>query len=373
MNLNNKVKSLVIFYPSFEKGGVEKNLINLVRNLDKKFRIYLISSLSKREANKILKKKINIIQISKKKISFIPNRFSSAFFGMISLFNLLKIIKKDFVVHSMQSNIAAMIVCFFLRKKILMRNSEDPLYSTYFSENKIMSIIVFIFKIITYNFVSGIITNSKGSKKSLEKFIFNKDKIFSIYNPYLINKNSKRYKREKIIINIARLRKQKDHITLIKAFNIFSKKYKDYKLVILGHGDQKKILYKEARNLSLQTKIKFLGWVNNTPDYLKKSKLFVLSSIYEGLGNVLIDAINYDVPCISTDCHSGPREILLNGKGGYLVPIKDYKSLGYKMIYAITNYNESKHRNKIAKKNLIRFDMKKQVSAYEKILIKFIN
>ena len=50
MNLNNKVKSLVIFYPSFEKGGVEKNLINLVRNLDKKFRIYLISSLSKKRS-----------------------------------------------------------------------------------------------------------------------------------------------------------------------------------------------------------------------------------------------------------------------------------------------------------------------------------
>ena len=67
MNLNNKVKSLVIFYPSFEKGGVEKNLINLVRNLDKKFRIYLISSLSKREANKILKKKLISFKYQKKK------------------------------------------------------------------------------------------------------------------------------------------------------------------------------------------------------------------------------------------------------------------------------------------------------------------
>ena len=64
--------------------------------------------------------------------------------------------------------------------------------------------------------------------------------------------------------------------------------------------------------------MKFKGWVKNTTPYLKKSKIFVLSSSYEGLGNVLIDAINYNVPCVSTNCPSGPSEILLNGKGGFL-------------------------------------------------------
>ena len=73
--------------------------------------------------------------------------------------------------------------------------------------------------------------------------------------------------------------------------------------------------------------------------YLKFSKIFVLSSVYEGLGNVLIDAINYDVPCVSTDCKSGPREILLNGKGGYLVKIRSPKLLAEKMDFCVGNYS----------------------------------
>ena len=69
--------------------------------------------------------------------------------------------------------------------------------------------------------------------------------------------------------------------------------------------------------LEIQNQVIFKGWVKDTTPYLKKSKIFVLSSVYEGLGNVLIDAINFDIPCISTDCPSGPNEILMNGRGGF--------------------------------------------------------
>ena len=89
--------------------------------------------------------------------------------------------------------------------------------------------------------------------------------------------------------------------------------------------------------------------------YVKKSKFFVLSSVYEGLGNVLLDAINYDTPCISTDCPSGPKEILLNGNGGYLVKTKSFNELAAKMEYCTKNYQKSVLKNRIAKKKLNRF------------------
>jgi len=362
-------KNLIIFYPSFERGGVEKNLQNIITNFDRKINIFLISSLDKNKSNNLFKRKINLIKISNKNLFFLPSRFSSAFFAMISLFNIIKKIKSNLVVHSMQSNVAAAIVCFVLRKKIVIRNSEDPIYSTFYSENKFLSYLIFFLKILTYNFVSGIITNSKGSKKSLEKFVLNKNKIVSIYNPYLLKKNLKKFKKKKLLINIGRLRKQKDHLTLIRAFKIFSQKYNDYKLVILGDGNKKNQILDEIKSLKLDNKIKVLGWKSDTTKYLKKSKLFVLSSIYEGLGNVLIDAINFDVPCVSTDCHSGPREILLNGRGGYLVPINNYKILAKKMIYALDNYNLSLEKNKIAKKKLYRFTTSKQVLAYQSFLL----
>lgn len=125
-----------------------------------------------------------------------------------------------------------------------------------------------------------------------------------------------------------------------------------------------------AKNFKIENKVLFKGWIKNTLPYLKKSKLFILSSIYEGLGNVLIDAINSNTPCISTNCHSGPREILLNGKGGYLVKIKSPILLAKKIIFCIENYSLALKKNEIAKKKLKRFYIKSQSKKYFDFLLK---
>ena len=146
------------------------------------------------------------------------------------------------------------------------------------------------------------------------------------------------------------MRKQKDHKTLLEAFQIFSSQNKDYKLLILGHGNLEHKLKLRCKELGIMDKVIFKGWVKNTNNYLKKSKIFVLSSVYEGLGNVLIDAINFNIPCISTNCPSGPSEILLNGKGGYLCLVKSPLQLANKMNYCIKNYSKSLKKNSFAKK-----------------------
>ena len=121
------------------------------------------------------------------------------------------------------------------------------------------------------------------------------------------------------IINVGRFRKQKNQILLIRAFHKFLKKNKNFKLVLVGDGILKKKIENEISNLNLNKNVILKGWVNNPLKYIRKSKLFVLTSLYEGLGNVLIDAVNHDVPCISTSCKSGLQEILLDGKGGYIL------------------------------------------------------
>ena len=359
-------KNLVIFYPSFEKGGVTKILENLIKYNDN-MNIHIITS------KKFLKKKnIHIHKYSNKfSLWKIPQRFNTSLNAMIKLYNLLKELNKNTIVHSMQSNIAAIIVCVILKKKIVIRNSENPIYSTLYSENIFFSSIVFILKLIFYNFADGIITNSKGSANSLKYFVFSKKKIFPIYNPYLKKINKSNYKKKNIVINIARLRKQKDHKTLLKAFKIFSNTHKNYKLIVLGHGNLENKLKDLTLKLNLNKKVEFKGWVNNSTKYLKFSKIFVLSSIYEGLGNVLIDAINLNVPCISTDCHSGPKEILLNGKGGYLAKVKSHNDLADKMIQSIKNYKISLKKNSFAKKKLSRFLIKNNSQIYFNYLNKF--
>ncbi len=360
-------KNLILFYPSFERGGVEKIIENLIKN-NKKFKITLISSKSAR--NNLNLKKINFIEVSSKiKIPFIHERYLSAINAMVVLYKYLNN-KKNFLIHSMQSNVAAIIVCILKKKKIIIRNSENPIYSFLYSESKFFSCISLILKYIFYNFADGIVTNSKGSKKSLEKFIINKNKIRVIYNPYLDKINKKKSKKSKYLISIGRLRKQKDHETLLKAFHIFSKTNNNYRLLLLGHGNLEIKLKKLARDLNIDKKVIFKGWVKNTSSYLKISKIFILSSIYEGLGNVLIDAINYDTPCISTDCHSGPREILLNGRGGYLVKIKSPKLLAEKISFCTKNYSKALKKNSIVKKTLKRFLILDQSKKYFDYLIK---
>ena len=72
-----------------------------------------------------------------------------------------------------------------------------------------------------------------------------------------------------------------------------------------------------VNNLDLNKKVKFTSWTNDIDKYYKKSKIFILNSVYEGLGNVLVDAVNYNIPIITTNCKSGPSEIIDYGKGGF--------------------------------------------------------
>ena len=319
-------------------------------------------------------KKNNLIfypVINKIKIPFFPQRFLTALNGMFVLNSVLKKIKEKIIVHSMQSNVAAIVICKLKGKKIIIRNSENAIYSTLNSENKFFAMISTFLKLLFYNFADGIITNSKGSANSLKYFVFKNKKINPIYNPYLQKINNKNFKKKNFIINIARLRKQKDHKTLLYAFKIFLEKNKRYKLLILGHGNLDNELKLLAKKLEISNKVIFKGWVKNTIPYLKKSKIFVLSSIYEGLGNVLIDAINYNVPCVSTNCPSGPNEILLNGKGGYLTKTKSPQLLAQKMLYSINNYSESLIKNAKAKKKLDRFLIEKNSKIYFNYLDSF--
>ena len=180
-------KNLILFYPSFERGGVEKIVKNLI-NENRKFKVHIISSQNLLNSG-ISKKKLHFYPvIYKENIPFIPNRFISAIKAMKILLSLLNSVKGNTVVHSMQSNVAAIIISLIKGKKIIIRNSEDPIYSTLHSENKFFAFIVTILKFIFYSLANGIITNSKGSAKNLRYFVFNKKKNPRIFHLDLTRK-----------------------------------------------------------------------------------------------------------------------------------------------------------------------------------------
>ena len=138
--------------------------------------------------------------------------------------------------------------------------------------------------------------------------------------------------------------KQKNFETLIKGFKIFEKKNKDYKLMILGEGRNKNNLRSLSIKLGIQNKVIFKNYVNNPLYFLSISKLYVCSSLYEGLPSSLIEALSVKTPIISTNCQSGPNEILQNGKFGYLFELENYNQLGNLLIRSIKNYSLSKKK-----------------------------
>ena len=320
-------------------------------------------------------KNVYLVDPKKKYFNFLSSRFSTSLNCIFPLIKLLKQLNnKDTIVHSMQSSYIPLIVSKFKNFKVIIRNSEDPISSIKYADNIFSSYLIFILRFFFYNFADKIITNSKGSAKSMQLFMFgkNKKKIQYIYNPYLTNKKinagKKKKNKKNIVLSVGRLCKQKNFKELIIAFSNFYKNNNKYILKIIGQGHQKKYLENLIKSLKMKNKVILTGYIENLDNEYKNSKLFILPSVYEGLGNVLIDALNFSVPCIATDCKSGPSEILSNGKGGSIIPTKNVLLLEQKIKELIDNYPRAIKKLNYGRSKLFRFNAENQSAKYLRFL-----
>lgn len=138
-----------------------------------------------------------------------------------------------------------------------------------------------------------------------------------------------------VILSAGRLVDQKDFPTLIQAFAQTVKVHPS-RLVILGSGPDRSQLETLIRQLDLEEHVALLGHVQNPYKYMASADLFVLSSIWEGLGNVLIEAMALGTPVVSTNCKSGPSEILADEKYGYLTPVGDSVALAEAILQVLS-------------------------------------
>jgi glycosyltransferase involved in cell wall biosynthesis len=142
-----------------------------------------------------------------------------------------------------------------------------------------------------------------------------------------------------VILGVGRLTVQKDFPTLIRAFARVRQK-RNARLLILGEGELRSELNALVAELGLQADVALPGFVENPFVFMRHASLFVLSSAWEGFGNVLVEAMACGMPVVSTDCPSGPAEILQNGKWGRLVPVGDVQALSEALLATL---EESTH------------------------------
>jgi glycosyltransferase involved in cell wall biosynthesis len=137
-----------------------------------------------------------------------------------------------------------------------------------------------------------------------------------------------------VLINVAQLRVQKDQATLLRAFARLRAR-QPARLLILGEGNLRPALEAMAGELGIAPDVRLAGFVTNPLAYLRRARVFVLSSAWEGLPTVLIEALACGCPVVSTDCPAGPAEILGDGRYGALTPVGDADALAGAMETAL--------------------------------------
>lgn len=244
-----------------------------------------------------------------------------------------------------------------------------------------------IFSKTIYKKADMYIAISEGVKENLiRNFKFPEKKIVTIYNgvnrDYVeaqsheplegkikdILSNKEIYK----IITVGRLTAQKNHECLLKAFRQVTRTLNCH-LFILGEGEKREDIETLSSHLHINNEVHFLGWEKNPFKYMKLCDLFVLTSLWEGFGNVLIEAMALGLPIISTNCPFGPSEILDNGKYGILVPSDNPDALSEAIVRVLINKGLRKDLSRKSQQRASEFSMEKMLNAYESLFLRMTN
>ena len=325
---------ITFFIPNMRGGGAERvlqNLLNKMISTYPHFHIHLI--LAKKEGVLLndIKSEIKIIDCKKLHVR-------SCLIDLIKYFNVEK---PDYFISSLDyTNIIASLAhkCSKSKSKLviwehntLSIHSKNTICKYHYLNN----ILIRFF----YKRADRIIAVSKGVKDDLiAEYNLKKNKIYVIYNPVFnpaiienakIEDNDEENQNKNFIVAVGRLAKQKNYFNLIEAYRILmeSKNINHMDLVIIGEGPEKNNILQKINQFKLNKNIMLTGFKSNPLPLMKKSSLVVLSSDWEGLAIVLIEALALKKQIVSTDCPNGPREILDNGKFGLLVPMNSPEKL----------------------------------------------
>lgn len=344
-------KKIAVFTQDFMGGGAERMMINLANGMaDKGHTVDLIVVRNHGPYKNLIDSNINIVTLGGKKVLF-------------SIWGLTRYLKKEKpeILYSTLKhvNIAAILANKLSgnKTKTVIREACHLLTT---GNKQILQKIAYCLVPIFYKKADAIVAVSEGVAESIVEYCnIPFDRIHILPNPSVTNElieKSKKLpkhpffnnKNTKVILGVGRLTYQKNFDHLIKAFSLLQKESEqNIKLIILGDGEDRSMLEKLVRDLNLHESVSLPGFVDNPYSYMKKASLFVLSSRFEGSPNVLVEAMACGTPVISTDCPSGPKQILDDGKFGLLIPINDKKKLSDAMNHSIQLENNQEHMKKL--------------------------
>lgn len=384
-------KKEVLFYNgSLRMGGIERVLTEVLQNIDReKMKIDLVIEDGIRSLNvfeKDIPKDIKIYYLKPeeiiKKTDFYRQRRKNIFYKIIYNLmmnyesylkrkNLKRIVKnkKYDVVIDFDMGLSKYIDLIESNKKIAWIHSS--IENWYQKKSRIKRLGERLKK---YDVVVTICDEMK--KNTIKLYPFLQEKILRIYNPFnfeRILKNAEGYyldtevMKKDFAVSVMRLTENsKDFDTLIKAWQILEKKNINLKLYILGEGIDKENIENKIKLANQEENIILLGNVKNPYPWIKNSKMLIHSSKFEGLPTVLIEALILNKIVISSNCVSGPKEILENGEIGYLYEVGDYKRLAALIVNNLENPNLN---TELLNEKIQKYKKENIIKEYEKLIL----
>lgn len=358
--------NLIVLLPKFTKSGSGQSVFKLINNLDKQFKIYVIC-LGRCEYKYKLKKNIVIFELKYKHLS----NACITIYRLIK--NISKIGNKTIVLSNHHyANVLTILLKFIIKKVKVIgveRTSLQELKIYFSFIDMIKKKLIYFLVNKLYKYADLIISNSKYVQNEIRKISPNNTKtihppsISKIYksNPSFKSKKDKTIK----LLTVGGLRKEKNYPLLIRSLKKIKSKCH---LNIIGYGTEFNYLKKlstEVKNHS----ITFAGHKNVLSKFYKTADIYINTSFFEGFSNALIEAINYELPILASNCPGGNLEILKKNKGSVLFKSNDVQSLEKKLNYVIKNLAKLKKKTQKFKHNISSYSLVNNLIQYKKVFL----
>jgi glycosyltransferase involved in cell wall biosynthesis len=346
-------EKIALYLPSLVGGGAERVMVNLANSMAAKgVRVDLVVANAEGAYKNQVAQNVKIIDFGSKRslasfpklIGYLRREKPRALISALEHTNVLAIWAKR--------------LAFVPTKNIITEHISSSLitYAAGYTPSKLRATLHAMR--FTYPLAEKIVTVSQGVADDLVQTIgISKNKLEVIYNPVLndtmfqkaeqpINHPWFQLGEPPVILGVGRLEPQKDFPNLLRAFALLRKKRKA-RLVILGEGNLRPMLEALAKELGIEDDVQLPGFNSNPYAFMKRASVFVLSSVLEGLPTVLIEAMALGTPVVSTDCKSGPKEILGNSGYGMLVPTQNPEVLAAAIEKTLNSPRQTIDQNKL--------------------------
>lgn len=374
---HNKIKVLFLT-PSIGSGGAERQIVRLSNSLNKEILDITIAALRVGGGYEdLLNNRVKIDYLSG---GIIRSSLLSHLLGRIKLPRLILRHEPD-VIHSNQTllNIICIKTCESINYKGrvilgIQNNLTSELNGIpYPIRNKLKGVVLNSFKM-----ADKVVALSRGVASDLFRHSPELEKRTTVIYNACVDDNIRNSMQEPItymkkpdvpvLLACGRLVHQKDYPTLLRAVKIV-KQHMPVEVWILGEGPLRKKLEIYAESLGVHDNVRFLGFQKNPFKFFAAADVFVLSSVHEGFGNVIVEAMACDLPVISTDCPFGPNEIIQHEWNGILTRPGDYEGMAKWILKLLTDQTLRITLAEKAKLQLSRFEAKTVAEQYEEVFI----